>query len=112
MTKIGPKYEGGLVARGEQFELRRGEETFTGEVLWSWQDRDEAGAPLDPPKRVYPISILIDSIRGKSASGRRLQLSPSDKREIAEALRKLLIAREPDMQVEVFTKREGPTQRS
>ena len=101
-----PDFEGGLVARGESFELRRGGETFTGEVFWSWEEHDETGAPLNLPRRVYPISVLIDSIRGTKPNGRRMRLTPADRWAVAEALRNLLVAEEPGIEVELFTNRK------
>ena len=83
-----------LTHRGESFEFVDDEGVrFVGECVWAWED-----VPEQMPRRVYPITLLLQTIR--QGDGERLRaLKPGRRAEIAREVKTLLELRPDGCQV-------------
>jgi hypothetical protein len=82
-----------LIHRGEQFEVVDGNARFEGECLWSWEEVPDAS-----PRRVYPLSIVVQSIRRRGSNGSP-GLAGAEQLRIAKLAKLALEARESGCEV-------------
>ena len=78
-----------LVNRGEQFAIIDGSKRYEGECVWSWEE-----VSVDIPRRVYPISIIVKSIR-RCGLKSILPLSSAQRLSVANEAKLLLESQEP-----------------
>lgn len=82
-----------LTQRGESFEVVDEGLRFVGECVWAWED-----VPGAMPRRVYPITLLLQTIR--QVDGERLRpLKAGRRAEIAREVKALLELRPDGCQV-------------
>ncbi len=82
-----------LTHRGESFEFVDDGVRFVGECVWAWEE-----VPGAIPRRVYPLTLFVQSIRQADAD--RLRRVPPERRSaIAREVKALLEAREESCRV-------------
>ena len=87
-----------LINRGEQFTVTEESKRFEGECVWSWQEIEG-----EIPRRVYPIRIIVQSIRRGGISS-RIPLPHSERLRIAKLAMQMLESAENGCKVELWEK--------
>jgi hypothetical protein len=77
-----------LTHRGESFEFLDEDDRFVGECVWAWEE--EPGAI---PRRVYPITLFVQSIR-RLVAQRSVRVPAAQRAAIAREVKAMLEARE------------------
>ena len=95
MIGASPGAYANLTHRGESWEMGDGARHYTGECLWSWSDDAEGS-----PQRVYPLYVSVRTVAGRE-SGVRIAPEIAEQRAVAEAMRRLIQARDPACRIEI-----------
>ena len=84
-----------LTHRGETWEMGDGARHYTGECLWSWQDGADGS-----PQPVYPLYVSARTVACHE-NGARVALEIAEQRDVAEAMKRLIQARDPGCRIEI-----------
>ena len=90
--------EATLLHRGEHFRYVEDEEIWEGECVWAWESPGPDGGL---PRRVYPITLDVGSIR-RTGAARPRRIDRDRQRAVAEEVKRILEEREPGCEIRLL----------